>query len=66
MVQDEVIRSLIRVGKKPPSTLAGTGLDEICDDFEEPLEQHQEELMVKDLPGGSITFVFERVSKTGL
>lgn len=67
VIQDSVIRGLIHMASKASvhQTLAGTGLDEIWNEFDDPAEEDQE-FSVKDVPGGTMTFVFERVSKTGL
>jgi hypothetical protein len=67
VIQDEVIRGLIHMPSKASvhQTLARTGVDEIWNEFDDPSEEDQE-LSVKDVPGGTMTFVFERVSKTGL
>lgn len=58
-IQDEILRDIV------PSTRQTDGIVDL-DLWDETAEGRVTEMAVKDMPGGTVTFVFERVSKTDL
>ncbi|KAG8822142.1 helicase, partial [Serendipita sp. 401] len=63
LIQDRLLRSLVHTPRGGESKSLD---DEFFWDVDEKGPSEEEETPVRDVPGGTMTFIFERVSKTGL